>query len=112
MPKLLSLTFMPLLTYATTIDSVVTSTAVVACLIIYAVAATSIIAVGTAVVGIIVAGCTAVAASWRIGRASGCYCDHLAVPSTDNKLDAKPKSSSSFPSCACEYQNKACYGTL
>ena len=99
-----------ILTYATVANSAVTGTGVVACLIICAVAtatSTSVIAV----VGIIAVAGIVAAVSWTIERVAGCYCGRLTAPFTGSTPDAKPKSSSSSPSCACGYQNRACYGT-
>lgn len=102
-------------TYATVANNATIGiAAIVACLIIYVIATTNTATTSTTIVGIIVVvGCTTTATtSLMIKHANCCYSDLLVVPSIDNKPDAMPKSSSSSPFCACEYQNKACFGTL
>ena len=98
------------LTNASTASSAVTGTSAAACSIICAVVvatSTSVIAV----VGIIAVASIATAVNWTIGRAAGCYCGRPAAPFADSMPDAAPKSSFSFPSCACGYQSITCCGT-
>ena len=77
---------------------------------------------GTIAVGSIAAG-TAVVGSMTLGNGwtglGGCYLpEHCGpfvvncVPFVVNTLDAKPTTSSSFPSFFCGYQNRACFGIL
>ena len=101
-------------TYATVVNNATIGiAAIVACLIISVIATTNTATTNTTIVSIIVAaGCTATTTRLMIKRANCCYYDLLVVPSIDNKPDAMPKSSSSSPFYACEYQNRACCGTL
>ena len=102
-------------TYATVANNAAIGiAAIVACLIIYVIATTNTATTSTTIVGIIVVvGCTTTTTmSLMIKRANYCYYDLLVVPSIDNMPGAMPKSSSSSPFYAYEYQNKACFGTL
>ena len=104
-------------TYATVANNAAIGiAAIVACLIIYVIATTNTATTSTTIVGIIVVvgytTTTTTTMSLMIKRANYCYYDLLVVPSIDNMPGAMPKSSSSSPFYACEYQNKACFGTL
>ena len=97
-------------TYAVIANSAVAGTSATACSIICAVTAATSTSV-VAIVGIITAECTTAVASWMTVRDSDCCYGHLAVPFTDSMPNAAPKSSYAFPSCACGYLSKVCYGT-
>jgi hypothetical protein len=93
-------------------DEIVDIVAVVAAAGITTVGITA--AAGTAVAGIVAAG-TAAVGSMTLGIGGtgwdGCYPMHF-DPFVGNKLNAKPTTFSSFPSCVYGYQNRACYGIL
>ena len=69
------------------------------------IAAAGTIATGTAVVGAMTLG-----NGWT--GWGGCYLPEHCDPFVGNTLDAKPTTSSSFPSFFCGYQNRACFGIL
>ena len=78
-------------------------------------AVVGIAAAGIAAAGTVAAG-TAVIGSMTLGNGGtgwgGCYHPEHCDPFVDNTLDAKPTTSSSFPSFVCGYQNRACFGIL
>ena len=87
------------------------------CSITSTITATSAATADIAVAGIAAVGCTTATAttttmSSTIEHAASYYSTHPIFPSADSKLDAMPKSSYASPFSSCEYQNKACFGTL
>jgi len=103
-----------MVTYATIANNVVAGTATAAvCLIVCAAITAGTVAVGIAVTNIVVIVHIVVATKKKtIGRAAENYRGHhLTCPSAGNKPSVTPGSSSSSPSSACGYQNKAYCGT-
>ena len=89
------------------------------CSITSTITATSAATADIAVAGIAAVGCTTATATTTTTmsstieqHAASYYSTHPIFPSADSKLDAMPKSSYASPFSSCEYQNKACFGTL
>ena len=88
------------------------------CSITSTITATSAATADIAVAGIAAVGCTTTTTATTTmsstieQHAASYYSTHPIYPSADSRLDAMPKSSYASPFSSCEYQNKACFGTL
>ena len=88
------------------------------CSITSTITATSAATADIAVAGIAAVGCTTTTTATTTmsstieQHAASYYFTHPIYPSADSRLDAMPKSSYASPFSSCEYQNKACFGTL